>query len=554
MAMPNPPKKIEEELKELKRRVAELEQGELAQYYLAALVESADDAIIGKSLEGIVTSWNQGAEKLFGYTASEIIGKSITILIPPENSDEEPRILARIRRGEQIEHYETQRVRKDGSIVDVALTVSPIHGRNGAIIGASKIARDITERKKSEERREEALRETREARQQAEIANRIKDEFLATISHELRTPLTSVLGWVRMLRGGRLDPETTSKAMEVIDRNVRFQAQLIEDLLDISRITMGKLRLDVRPVQPAAIISAAVESLQLAADARQIRIQTVLDSHAGPVSGDFERLQQVVWNLLSNAIKFTPKRGRVQIVLERINSHVEIRVIDTGRGFKTEFVPYIFERFTQADAITTRTHGGLGMGLAISKAIVELHGGTITAYSEGEGTGATFTVNLPIMPVTRDIPAEERIHPRAWTEISLECPPEVSGLKILVVDDDADTCEMIRTVLARCGGVVDIATNAELALEIFRERAPEIMICDIGMPDVDGYELIRRIREFEGNNGRRVPAVALTAFARIEDRVRALAAGFQMHVAKPVEPGELLTIVASLSGFLDRVQ
>src|SRR5438876_1044098 len=353
----------------------------------------------------------------------------------------------RIRRGERIEHYETRRIRKDGSTVEVSLTVSPILDRTRTIIGATKIAREITERKKSEQLQEEALKEAREARQQAEIASRIKDEFLATISHELRTPLTSILGWVRMLRGGSLDPETTTKATEVIDRNVRFQAQLIEDLLDISRITMGKLRLDVRPVQPSAIISAAVEALQLAADARQIRIQTVLDSHAGPVSGDFERLQQVVWNLLSNAIKFTPKRGRVQVVLERINSHIEIRVSDTGRGVKPEFLPFIFDRFSQSEPSTTRTQGGLGMGLAISKAILELHGGTLSAYSEGEGKGSTFTISIPIMPVnTHELPLE-RIHPKAWTEISVECPPDISGLKVLVVDDDSVTIDMIRAVL-----------------------------------------------------------------------------------------------------------
>src|SRR5205085_3610552 len=266
-----------------------------------------------------------------------------------------------------------------------------------------------------------------------------KDEFLATISHELRTPLTAVMGWVRMLRAGKLDLQTQTKAIEVIDRNVRSQAQLIEDLLDISRITMGKLRLDVRPVQPAAVITAAVESLRFAADARQIRIQTVLDSNAGPIAGDFERLQQVVWNLLSNAIKFTPKGGRVQLVLERVNSHIEIRVTDTGRGVKTEFLPYLFDRFTHADAVTTRTHGGLGMGLAIAKAIMELHGGTITAASEGEGKGSTFVVNIPLMAMSREVPPD-RVHPRAgWSEISLECPPEVSGLKILAIDDDSDT-------------------------------------------------------------------------------------------------------------------
>jgi PAS domain S-box-containing protein len=543
---------LEREIEALKRRVAELEQGESAQFYLAALVTSADDAIISKTMDGTVTSWNAGAEHIFGYTAEEMIGKSVSILIPADHPNEEPEILEKIKRGQRIGSYETERVGKDGRRIHVSLAVSPIMDRQGKIIGASKIARDITDRKVVEQERLAALQEARKARQEAEFSNRVKDEFLATISHELRTPLTAVLGWIRMLRAGKLDPETQTKALEVIDRNVRSQAQLIEDLLDISRITMGKLRLDVRPVQPAAVITAAVESLRFAADARQIRIQTVLDSNAGPIAGDFERLQQVVWNLLSNAIKFTPKGGRVQIVLERVNSHIEIRVTDTGRGIRPDFLPFIFDRFTQSENVATRTHGGLGMGLAIAKAIMELHGGTITATSDGDGQGSTFIVNIPLMPMSREIPPD-RVHPRAgWSDISLECPPEIAGLKILAVDDDSDTCDMIRTVLEQCGGIVQIATSAEAAMETFRTWGPEVVICDIGMPDVDGYEFIRRVREHERPLGRKVPSVALTAFARIEDRVKSLAAGYQMHIAKPVEPGELLTIVASLSGFIDR--
>jgi signal transduction histidine kinase/CheY-like chemotaxis protein len=430
--------------------------------------------------------------------------------------------------------------------------VSPIKDRKETIVGASKILRDVTERKKSEQERLDALNDASKARQEAEISNRIKDEFLATISHELRTPLTAMLGWVRMLRTGKLDPASHERALEVIDRNVRSQAQLIEDLLDISRITVGKLRLDVRPVQPAAVIAAAVESLRFAAEARQIRVQTILDSNAGPIAGDFERLQQVVWNLLSNAIKFTPKGGSVQIVLGRVDSHIEIRVTDTGRGLKPEFLPFIFNRFTQGEAVTTRTHGGLGMGLAIAKAIMELHGGTISAASEGEGKGATFGLTLLLMPISRDVPTE-RAHPHAgWSKISLGCPPEVAGLKILAVDDDADTCDMIRAALEQCGVKVETATSADAGFEAFRSFHPDVLISDVGMPDVDGYEFIRRIREFERPLRTQVPAVALTAFARIEDRVKSLAAGYQMHVAKPVEPGELLTIVASLSGFIDR--
>jgi CheY-like chemotaxis protein/anti-sigma regulatory factor (Ser/Thr protein kinase) len=300
------------------------------------------------------------------------------------------------------------------------------------------------------------------------------------------------------------------------------------------------------------VITAAVESLTVAAEARRIRIQTVLDSHAGPISGDFERLQQVVWNLLSNAIKFTPKGGRVQVVLERVNSHIEIRVSDNGKGIGPEFLPLIFDRFSQAEAPTTRLHGGLGMGLAISKAITELHGGSIAASSEGEGKGTTFTVSIPVMAVNKDVIQTSRVHPREWTEVSVECPPEISGLKVLVVDDDSDTCDMIRAVLEQCGGLVMTAVDAESALDAFHSWNPAVLISDIGLPEVDGYELVRRIRENEKSIGIKTPAVALTAFARIEDRVKALAAGYQMHVAKPVEPGELLTIVASLAGFLDR--
>ena len=529
-----------------------LDPSQFAEQYLAAIVQNAEDAILSKDLNSIVTHWNPAAARIFGYAADEMIGQSIMRIVPPELAGEESEIVSRIRLGERLDHFETKRRRKDGTVIDVSLTVSPIRDGGGTIIGASKIARDITEKKILERRTAEALEETRKARRQAEVASRTKDEFLATISHELRTPLTAIMGWVRMLRSGMLSQDRIEQAREVIDRDVRSQAKLIEDLLDISRITMGKLRLDVRPVQPATVINAAVDALRFAAEARNIRIQTVLDSHAGPVAGDFERLQQVVWNLLSNAIKFTPKGGRVQMVLERVNSHIEIRISDNGRGIKPDFLPFIFERFSQAETGTTRLQGGLGMGLAISKAIVELHGGNITAFSEGEGKGSTFTVNIPVMPVNKQPASIERVHPsRGWTEISLECPPEISGLKVLVVDDDADTCEMIRFVLEQCGGVVTTVADAESAIEAFQATRPTIMISDIGLPEVDGYELLRRIRDEERQTGRKTPAVALTAFARIEDRVKALAAGYQMHVAKPVEPGELLTIVASLSGLMD---
>lgn len=532
--------------------VARTRKPDLTRYYLAAIVESAEDAIVSKTLEGVITSWNEAAERVYGYTASEMIGKPMLHLVPPDKPNEEEAILDRMRRGERIDHFETERIRRGGDRIFVSLTLSPIKDGKGTIVGVSHIARDITAQKEAERQRLAALEEARQARRQAEASSRLKDEFLATLSHELRTPLTAVLGWVRLLRTGNLEPHMQTKSLDVIDRNVRSQAQLIEDLLDISRITSGKLRLQVRPIEPVAVINAAVDSLQLAADARQIQLQTILDTHAGPISGDFERLQQVVWNLLSNAIKFTPKAGRVQVVLERVNSHIEIRVSDTGKGIPPEFLPQIFQRFSQADTATTRTQGGLGIGLAIAKAITELHGGAISADSEGEGRGATFLVTIPVMPLSRHLPLGERAHPTVPSqEISLDCPPEIAGLKILVVDDDADTCDMLRAVLEQCGGLVKTASRVDQAFEIFRTWEPDIAISDIGMPEVDGYEFIRRVREYERPHRKKIPAVALTAFARIEDRLKSLAAGFQMHVAKPIEPAELLTIVASLSGFIE---
>ncbi len=534
------------------RDITSRKEEELASLYLRAIVESADDAIVGKTLDGIVTSWNPGAERLFGYTATEMIGSSITRIFPPDLLDEESRILAQLRRGERIDHFETRRVHKNGHTVDVSVTVSPIRNYQGQVVGGSKIARDITERKRAERRMHEVLKEAQVARERAESANRVKDDFLATISHELRTPLTAMVGWIRMLRSGSLDAEKIEKALDVIDRNVRSQAQLVEDLLDISRITMGRLRLQVRPLEPGALITAAVEALKLAAEAKNVQVKTILDSDAGPIAGDFERLQQVIWNLLSNAIKFTPKGGHVQVSLERVDSHIEMRIADDGRGIAPDFLPHVFERFRQADAVTTRRHGGIGMGLAISKAIVELHGGTISVESEGEGKGTTFIVSLPLMPVKRAL-SKDGVHPRAQTNSVMDCPPEVAGLSVLVVDDDPDTCDMIREILASCGAVVRTATSAEDALDFFQTARPDLLISDIGMPNVDGYSLIKRVRERERQTrDNRVPAVALTAFARIEDRVKALASGYQMHVAKPVEPTELLTIVASLSGFVEQ--
>ena len=835
-----------------------LKSSDEARFWLSAIIESAEDAIISKTLDGIITSWNSGAERIFGYTANEVVGKSITILIPPDHTNEEPAILARLRRGERIEHYETIRVRKDGTLIDISLTVSPIKDEDGNLIGASKIARDISEQKRVRRELDEAaarlslaleashlgdwsweaatdlvtlsetaarifnvqtgphmswaamrellheddrepariavenslsqhsnydieyrlirpdgstrwvlakgrgeydqegnvvgmigvvqditetklneqtLREQTEALrtinevgqvisaeldlhkivqavtdaateltgaqfgsffynvlkedggsymlyaiagapreafehfpmpgasdlfqpafrgvgavriadvkkdqrygknspyygmpaeqlpvtsylavpvvsrsgevlgglffgdpragvftqrheesvtglaaqtaiamdnarlyetakqaqaeaeqvakekerlyQQAQQSSRLKDEFLATISHELRTPLNAILGWAHIVRSGQLDSEGASKALDTIERNARAQAQLIDDLLDVSRIITGKLRLDVRPADPNSFIEAAVEALRPAAEAKGVRVQRIIDTGVVSNTGDPVRLQQVVWNMLSNAIKFTPRGGRVQVRLERVNSHIDIVVSDTGQGIPPEFLPHVFDRFRQADQRTTRQHGGMGLGLAIVRHLVELHGGTVTAASDGPEQGAVFTVSLPVTPVYQVDEMGGRVHPTAR---DFSAPPDnadrLDGLKILVVDDEKDTRELLRAGLSQCGAKVILADSAGEAFEAMSADLPDVLISDIGMPVEDGYEVIRRLRALPPEQGGKIPAIALTAYARVEDRMHALKAGYQMHVPKPVELAELAAVVASVA-------
>jgi PAS domain S-box-containing protein len=364
--------------------------------FLKAIVQNADDAIVSKTLEGIVTSWNPGAEKLFGYTASEMIGKSISRLIPPDQPDEEPNILRRLVRGEIIDHYETKRIRKDGKVIYISLTVSPVRNHEGKIIGASKIARDATDRKRIEAERDEMLQREQHARSEAEIANRLKDEFLALLSHELRTPLNAILGWTEILNSSKTqDPGSTRHAVEVISRNAKIQKRLIEDLLDMSRILTGKLVIKRERVDLAAVLAAALDSVRTAAVAKRIVVDFQIDESVRFVMGDADRLQQVTWNLLANAIKFTPVNGHVQLRLEFSGSCAEIIVQDTGTGILPEFLPHVFERFRQADGSTSRQHGGLGLGLAVVRYLVEAHGGRVRASSAGLNQGSTFVVSLP---------------------------------------------------------------------------------------------------------------------------------------------------------------
>jgi CheY-like chemotaxis protein len=373
------------------------------------------------------------------------------------------------------------------------------------------------------------------------------------VSHELRTPLSAILGWAQMLHRPDLDPESYAEGLETIDRNAKLQARIIEDLLDVSRIIAGNVRLDARPVELGPVIEAAMDLLRPAADDKDIRIQATLDPQAGPVSGDPSRLQQIVWNILSNAVKFTPRAGRVQVRLERVNSHAEITVSDTGIGIEPEFLPFVFDRFRQADSGLTRSHTGLGLGLAIVRNLVELHGGAVRAESPGKNRGATFTVKLP--RVTFDeaerMAAKDRKlgHPSAEEEAPLEYPPaSLEGVKVLVVDDEPDARELLTAVLGGDKAEVIAVASAAEALSTLDDFKPDVVVSDVEMPGEDGYSMIRKVRAMEAERGRKIPAAALTAHASLQDRMQALASGFQMHIPKPVEPAELVAAVASLAG------
>ncbi len=640
---------------------------------LAAAIEFSNDAIITKSLEGVIVTWNAGAERVFGYLPEEVVGKPVTILIPEDHINEEPDILARLRRGERVDHYETIRRRKDGTLINISLSVSPIKDASGRIIGAAKIARDITRQKQIEEalsasdrrfrvmadsapvliwmsdttkgytwvnrpwlqftgrelsqelgfgwtenvhlddldrcvqtytrcfdareacrmeyrlqrqdgswrwvintavpllegsaqsfsgyigsclditefkqavdEREALLQSERAARTEAERLGRLKDEFLATLSHELRTPLNAILGWATLLR--RLPPGSTdhSKGLETIERNSRVQAQIIGDLLDMSRIISGKVQLDVQSVSLNEVINAAIDAVRPSADAKRLRLRATLDAKLAPIRGDPNRLQQVLWNLLTNAVKFTPPDGRIDITLERLNSHVEISVEDSGIGIKPEFLAFVFDRFRQADASTTRKHGGLGLGLSIVKHLVELHGGTVRVKSPGEGQGTTFIVAFPVSVIRTEQsarperPAFEELGP-----ISLQLP-SLTGVTALVVDDELDSRTLVGRLIEERGGRAILASGTAEALEVLSRERVSVIVSDVGMPDRDGYTFIRQVRKANLLGLGRMPAIALTAYARAEDRQRALLAGYQMHLAKPIEPSELIAGIASL--------
>ena len=658
------------------RDVTGRDRADRAARRLAAIVESSDDAIVSKDLNGIVMSWNASAQRMFGYTAEEMIGESIRKLIPPDRQTEEDEVLARLRRGDKIDHFETLRQHRDGTLIPISLTVSPIIGDDGRVVGASKIARDISDKRSAEAERERlfaiaeenasiaenlnrvgeivasgldrdrilqavtdlatqlttaefgafdptfrgtsiirrgdavadppeaddaperallsAHRTVRsylavpvksrlgdvlgalffghsrsavftEAHQrlalgiaswaavalenarlyaEAQEASRLKDEFLATLSHELRTPLNAILGYSRMIRSGIVSPENHAKAIAAVERNASSLAQIVEDVLDVSRIISGKLRLNIESIDFGSVVRSAIDAVKPAADAKSIQIRAELDRHTQDVSADAERLQQVVWNILSNAVKFTPRGGRVDVQVMGYGDTVELVVRDNGIGISKEFLPHIFERFRQQDSSTTRERGGLGLGLGIARQLVELHGGTIEASSDGPGMGASFRV---VLPVARPHESPEARPDRVEEPPPSALPRRLNGVRVLVVDDDPDALAMVREILEAAGADVSVAPSAIDALDVVGSVRPDVLVADLGMPRVDGFELIARVRMAPDAAVRGVPAAALTAYARSEDRLKALRSGFQMHLAKPIDPIELTAAVAELA-------
>ena len=519
-----------------------------------ATLQSTTDGILAVDEGGNVTDFNEKFAEMWRIPAAIMRrGEQRAVLEAMSRQMARPEAflaqLDRIRTSPPAESFDTLELADSRAFE----RFSRVQVVDGGTVGRVWSFRDVTAHRRAQtaaraaaEERKQLLDSERAARAEAERASGVKDEFLANLSHELRTPLNAILGWAQVLRRRAASESELRAGLEAIERNARAQAQLIEELLDMNRIASGKVHLDLRPVAPAAFIEAAIETLRPAAEAKGIQLEKRLDVAAGAVSGDAGRLQQVVWNLLSNAIKFTPRAGRIEILLERAEGQIEISVADSGIGIKPEHFASIFERFRQAETSLAREHGGLGLGLAIVKQLVQLHGGTVRVSSAGEGRGATFVVRLPPIAAGAQtgsfLDAASTIVPAAF-KLS-----DLSGVKVLVVDDQADSRELVKRVLSECDAEVFAAGSAEEALRLVELEQPHVLLSDIGMPGVDGYELLRRVRALENVHGRRMPAIALTAFARSEDRTQALRAGFLVHVSKPVEPSELVATVASVAG------
>jgi PAS domain S-box-containing protein len=505
----------------LRKRVDE------AQARLVAIVAFAEDAIVAKDLDGIITDWNPAAEKLYGYTAAEMVGQPMRRLLPRDREPEEDHILATLRRGDRIDHFETVRVSKDGAPVHVSISVSPVRDWKGRIIGAANIARDVSERKRIEAERERLLASERAARAEAEAANRAKDEFLSMVSHELRTPLAAILGWVNVLRQGKLSPERARRALDTILRCGRLQEDLIEDLLDVSRMFTGRLRLAIEPMRLRGAVEAAVEAARPDAAIAGLGITTTFVAEPR-IAGDGTRLQQVISNVLRNSIKFTPRDGRIDVRVEADGDEARIVVRDTGRGIAGEFLPYVFEPFRQADDVRSRKTGGLGLGLAIVQRLVEEHGGRVAIESPGEGRGTTVTIVLPLLRTET-------------TAARVDGFPRLDGIRVLVVEDDEALSHALRAWFEEAGAAVRVAGSVADARRHLAEDV-DVVVSDIRLAGEDGYALLDDVRRSDRHRG--VPAVAITAFDAAE---RTRAAGFDAHFDKPFDVDELIATVAQLA-------
>ena len=524
-----------QERQELKRTEESLRQTD---DMLRAVVDASPVAIITLGLDYQVLTWNKTAEEIYGWKAFEILHQPLPI-IPEKSQNAFRSCVERVLQNQTLKNLEFRHRRKDNSEVDINISLAPIHDCEGDSCCFIMTAVDITLSKQVEAERRVLLQGERKARTDAEKASRIKDEFLAIVSHELRTPLNAILGWTKLISSGRIKQDRTEQALEVINRNAELQAQLIEDLLDISRIIRGKIHLESNSVDLKKVIRDTVETLGLASEAKSISVALNLDENIRNLAGDSNRLSQIIWNLLSNAIKFTPEGGSVEISLEVLNSTIQIRVSDTGIGISSDFLASIFEYFRQVDGSTTRSKGGLGLGLAITRHLVEAHGATITAESPGEQQGSTFTVIFPVK--SSHISSEKFLEPDKKSDNQLY------GIKALVVDDEPDARELLAFILEQQGAEIELASSAKEALNKLKNFLPDILISDIGMPEEDGISLVKKIRQLPYNKGGDIAAIALTAFAAEEHRKTSLDAGFQMHLTKPVDTDDLIEAVINLT-------
>jgi PAS domain S-box-containing protein len=500
------------------------------------ILNSAAEGVFGVDRAGTSTFVNPAAARMLGCTVPELVGKPIHDIIHPAPAcDGKCTVMHALRGEERMEIHDGVFFKSDHTTFPVEFTGSPMLNEQGESLGAVMTFRDVTERREAAQ-----AQENERLYREAQAANRAKDEFLATLSHELRTPMTAILGWVRLLRLGDLDPESFEMAIDAIERSSGVQAQLIEDLLDVSRIVAGKLRLNIGSVDLRQVIERATETVRHTAEEKHIQLVSETDGVVAHMPGDANRLQQVVWNLLTNAIKFTPEGGRVEVTLTAEDGIARIKVKDSGQGINPEFLPFVFDRFRQANSSETRAHGGLGIGLAIVRHLAELHGGTVTAASEGLGKGATFTIVLPLTGVDAN---EEIVHAPPVTELEQAPADALHDIDVLLVEDDDDLRALVMTILERSGARVRASSSVREAMGLFRERRPEVIVSDLAMPDEDGFALMQQVREVEGD-GAHVPLLALTAFGREEDQERVLAAGFARHLRKPIDPNQLVHAVA----------